>query len=120
MPPFGSKLREWSQHEPALVHRRMRQGQLRRLQHSILVEDQVEIDRAGALRSNPGPDTPHHKFNSKQSTQEIKRRNLRLKQQNRIQETRLIEISDWLGVDKRRHAQDVAQSPDPADGRFKG
>ena len=50
MPPLRGDLRQRRQDEAPLVHRRMRQSQRCLIQHKIVIEEQIEVERAGPFR----------------------------------------------------------------------
>jgi len=111
MPHPPRDLCQRPQHKRSLMHRRMRQHQLRRIHHHIPHHQQIQINHPRPFCRNKCPIPPHRQLNPQQTPQQLHRRKLCLQQHSRIQKTRLFQIPHRLRVMKRRNSRNNAQRP---------
>ena len=96
MPDLGRNLRQRHEHESALGHERVRDRQLGRVQHQIVVEQDVHVDQARAVAEGSQP--PHALLNLLDKAQQLVRRKLRSGPAGDVDEGRLLGVADRSGL----------------------
>ena len=101
---------ERDQNEGALVQTRVRQGQLGRVEDHVVDQEQIEIDRARSVRE--GARATQVALDAEQCVEEVDRSQRGLQRNDRVQESRLLQVSDRLRLvetrDSRRRAPKIS------------
>src|SRR5262245_21844928 len=84
----------------------MRDREPRLVDHLVSVEEEIDVDRTRAV-SRPGPLAPEPALDGKKTGQELERSVDRLDPIGRVQEARLVEIADGVGLAEGRHRDDA-------------
>jgi hypothetical protein len=110
------KLDERLEDEPPLCEPRVRNREPRLVDHLVSVEEEIEVDRPRAV-SRPGPLAPEPALDGEKASQELERSVDRLDRTGRVQEARLVDVADWIGLAECRHGDDpdarlVSEEPD--------
>jgi hypothetical protein len=95
------ELGERLEREAPLVQPRVRHVQTRRLDCLVAVEEQVEVDRAGA-EARAGPLATQGPLDGEHPIEELAWRERRLELRRRVQEARLVQVADGLGLAEGR------------------
>ena len=97
---------------------RMRDGEPRLGDPVVAVEQQVEVERAGAVRRRGRAVTPEPPLQLEQGVEQLARRQLGLERDRAVEKARLLERTDRRGVAKRGDRDDARprQRPEAADG----
>jgi hypothetical protein len=102
----GVQLDERLEDEPSLREPRVRNREPRLVDHLLSVEQEIEVDRARAI-SRPGPLAPEPALDAEETSEELERSVDRLDRTGRIQEARLVQVADGIGLAEGRHGADA-------------
>src|SRR5215216_3913864 len=97
-------LRQWHEDKRPLVQSRMRYHQPRIVDDKIVVEEQVEVERARRVAERAR--ATKRGLDLVQSFQESTGWQLRLEPRRGVQKRRLVRVADGVGVEERRHGFD--------------
>ena len=89
-------LGERDQHKRSLVHAGMRQRQLTRVENHVIDQEQIEIERAGCAGERPR--AAKVALDVEQGREEIAGSQRGIERDDRIQEPRLLYVSDRLSL----------------------
>src|SRR5207244_13202669 len=103
----GVQLSERLEHEPPLVQARVRHLQERLVDGRVAVEQEVEVERARALRRRLAAVSPKGALQLEHGAEKRPGRQLGLELDGSVEETRLVEIVERLGVAEARDAFDL-------------
>ena len=89
---------ERGEDEGALVQAGMGQDEFWRGEHDVAVEEDVEVDDAGAVGDGGGAVAAHLLLDGEKCSEELLRRERGAQQSGGIEEVRLVEVADGGGV----------------------
>ena len=96
----GVELGERLEREAPLVQARMRHMEARLVDRLLAVEEEVEVDRARA-EARARPLAAQRLLDGEQPIQELAWRERRLELRRAVQEARLLEVADGIGLAER-------------------
>ena len=117
MPGFGSNLGQWFEHETALVHCGMGNGQGGRVHTGLVEEQDVDIDFAGSFWLDPMP--AHGLLDRQEGAQEMVRPLFGIEGDRAVQEPGLIGEFDGFGFVERRYGSDFSELAEPSNRELK-
>lgn len=100
------ELREWLEGERTLVQPGVWQRQSRRVECQLVEEQQVEVDGARAV-ARPNPSAAELPLDCEERAQELLRRERGVHRDGGVEEPRLLEEPDRVGLANARHREDL-------------
>ena len=111
MHPSWCNLRKWPQDKTTNMHFRVRHGQEPRVHHGVVVQQQIEIERAWTFLDAVSAVAPVLLLNRQQHVQQGMRFHIRLKDHGAIQKPRLIQIAHRICLKERGDRDDATKPP---------
>jgi len=105
------QLRERDQDEGALVQARVRQGQFGGFEGHVVDQQQIEIERARSVGKRAR--AAQVVLDAKQRAEEVTRSQRGLQSDDRIEEARLLQVSDRFRLVETRDSGDSTQRLEP-------
>jgi subtilisin family serine protease len=104
------------------VHPRVRNLEPRLVDPVVSVEQEIEVERARPLLGHGRPVASEVALQVEQRLEKLPRRQLRLQLDGTVEEARLVDVPDGLGVAERGNADDLRPPhvPKPSHGRPEG
>jgi hypothetical protein len=112
---------EGGEDEAALVHGGVGQGEVgvgEDLGVSSFsdVEEEIEVDDAGALRWDGGAVATHGVLDGEKATEDVERASIGFEERGGVEEARLVEIADGVGCVKAGDGGDLAEIGEAVEG----
>lgn len=102
---LGIEIGQRLEDESALVQTRMGNAKARLIHHVVGIDEQVQVDLSGAPPP-PVPRAPELTLDPKQRVEKLARRQRRLDRGCAVQEARLVEYADGIGLAQLRYGDD--------------
>ncbi len=113
-------LRHGQEYEGTLGHARVRQLKISGAQNEIAVEEQVEVEGARSLGNAVGAVAAEGAFDFEEVVEQGLRPERRFEGDGGVEESGLVGVSDWLGLEVRGFGCEAAQFGELEDGRVEG
>jgi len=92
--------------EPGFGQARVRDREVGLVENEVAVEEEIEVHRARS-EARPGPLASKGAFHAEKALEKRARLEIRLERGGAVQEPRLVEIADGLGLAQGRHRDDL-------------